>query len=392
MIQWLIKTCVKDYENITKPSVRTAYGQFSGVVGILCNVTLFVLKLLVGTLSGSVAITADAVNNLSDASSNIISFLGFKLASRPADEGHPYGHGRYEYLSGLMVALLIMVVGFELLKSGIQKILNPEPVAFSWLMVGVLVFSIALKLWMMVFNRRMGKTISSETLIATAADSRNDVVATTAVLAAMVISHRYGLELDGWMGVAVAAFVLVSGFNIVKDTLDPLLGKMPDPALVTYIREKILSYPGVLGTHDLMVHDYGPGRQFASVHVEMAAEEDVIACHEVIDTIERDFMEQDGLHMLVHYDPISMGDSVLCSLRTQLGKGVQFIDSRITIHDLRIAPGEEYPTVSFDCVVPADVDISEKEIRRMLCNLVAQEYPGSHCDITIDRDYAAMPH
>jgi cation diffusion facilitator family transporter len=314
------------------------------------------------------------------------------MASRPADAEHPYGHGRYEYLSGLMVALLIMVVGFELLKSGISKIMHPEPVAFSWVMAGALVFSILVKLWMLVFNRRMGKTIHSETLMATAADSRNDVIATSAVLLAMGAGQLWGIAVDGWMGVAVAVFVLISGFNIVKDTLDPLLGKMPEPELVDYIRNKILSYPGVLGTHDLMVHDYGPGRQFASVHVEMAAEGDPIASHEVIDTIERDFMAQDGLHMLVHYDPIPMGDSVLSSLRTELSRGVKFIDERITIHDLHIAPGSEKPLVSFDCEVPADVGIPEKEIRRMLCNLVATEYPGSDCDITIDRNYAALPH
>jgi cation diffusion facilitator family transporter len=392
MTKWLVQTFIKNYNETEKPAVRTAYGQLSGAVGILCNVLLFAIKLIVGTVSGSVAVTADAVNNLSDASSNIISFLGFKMASRPADAEHPYGHGRYEYLSGLMVALLIMVVGFELLKSGISKIMHPEPVAFSWVMAGALGFSVLVKLWMLVFNRRMGKTIHSETLIATAADSRNDVIATSAVLLAMGAGQVWGFALDGWMGVAVAVFVLVSGFNIVKDTLDPLLGKMPEPELVDYIRNKILSYPGVLGTHDLMIHDYGPGRQFASVHVEMAAEADPIASHQVIDTIERDFMAQDGLHMLVHYDPIPTGDSVLSSLRTELSRGVQFIDERITIHDLCIAPGPEKPLVRFDCEVPADVEIPEKEIRRMLCNLVAAEYPGSDCDITIDRNYAALPH
>jgi cation diffusion facilitator family transporter len=392
MTKWLVQTFIKDHEETDRPAVRTAYGQLSGAVGIVCNVLLFTIKLIVGTVSGSVAVTADAVNNLSDASSNIISFLGFKMASRPADAEHPYGHGRYEYLSGLMVALLIMVVGFELLKSGISKIMHPEPVSFSWVMAGALVFSILVKLWMLVFNRRMGSSIHSETLIATAADSRNDVIATGAVLLAMGAGQLWGVALDGWMGVAVAVFVLVSGFNIVKDTLDPLLGKMPEPELVDYIRNKILSYPGVLGTHDLMIHDYGPGRQFASVHVEMAAEGDPIACHEVIDTIERDFMTQDGLHMLVHYDPIPMGDSVLSSLRTELSRGVKFIDERITIHDLHIAPGPEKPMVRFDCEVPADVEIPEKEIRRMLCNLVATEYPGSDCDITIDRNYAALPH
>lgn len=376
-----------------KPSVRTAYGKLSGVVGMVCNALLFALKLAIGLLSGSVAVMADAVNNLSDASSNIISFFGFKLASRPADAGHPYGHGRYEYLSGLMVALLIMVAGVELLQSAVEKILRPSPVDFSWPMAAALAFSILLKLWMMAFNRFMGREIHSETLLATAADSRNDVIATSAVLAAMLLSRFTGVELDGWMGLAVAVFILFSGFEIVKDTLDPLLGKMPEPELVEYIHKKILSYPGVLGTHDLMVHDYGPGRQFASVHVEMAAEDDVIACHDIIDAMERDFLENDGLHMLVHYDPISMKDSLTGNLRAQLAKGVKIIDERITIHDLRVTPGEDGGgLVAFDCVVPVDVNIPEKEIQRMLGNLVAEECPGCACSVTIDRDYAALPH
>ena len=269
MTKLLIKRFIKDYENTQNSDVRTAYGKFSSIVGIVCNAILFISKLIVGTLSASVSITADAVNNLSDASSSIISLLGFKLASRPADEEHPYGHGRYEYLSGLMVAVLIMVIGVELFKSSLDKVLHPSAVEFSWVTVGVLAFSILLKTWMALFNTKTGKMINSNTLIATAADSRNDVITTGAVLVAAILSHFIGFELDGWMGLGVAVFILYSGFGLVKDTLDPMLGKAPEDEQVEEIRQKILSYPGVLGTHDLMVHDYGPGRQFASVHVEI---------------------------------------------------------------------------------------------------------------------------
>lgn len=390
MTNFLIKRFIKDYENIQKTSVRSAYGKLSGVVGIVCNVLLCAVKLAAGLISGSVAITADAVNNLSDASSSIISLLGFKLAERPADDEHPYGHGRYEYLSGLMVALLIMIIGVELLKSSVDKILHPERVMFSVATACVLLFSIVLKLWMAFFNTKMGKTINSGTLEATAADSRNDVITTSAVLIAAIASKFTNVELDGFMGAAVALFILYSGFGLVKDTLDPILGKAPEPETVKAIKEKILSYPGVLGTHDLMVHDYGPGRQFASVHVEMAAESDVLESHDVIDNIERDFLKNDGIHMLVHYDPISASDSETSELRNWIAEKIKEIDCRLTIHDLRIAKGKTHTNVIFDCVVPYDTGIEEKEIKKRINNMVQENYPDHFCVITIDRSYAPI--
>ena len=390
MTNFLIKRFIKDYENIQKTSVRSAYGKLSGVVGIVCNVLLCAVKLAAGLISGSVAITADAVNNLSDASSSIISLLGFKLAERPADDEHPYGHGRYEYLSGLMVALLIMIIGVELLKSSVDKILHPERVMFSVATACVLLFSIVLKLWMAFFNTKMGKTINSGTLEATAADSRNDVITTSAVLIAAIASKFTNVELDGFMGAAVALFILYSGFGLVKDTLDPILGKAPEPETVKAIKEKILSYPGVLGTHDLMVHDYGPGRQFASVHVEMAAESDVLESHDVIDNIERDFLKNDGIHILVHYDPISASDSETSELRNWIAEKIKEIDSRLTIHDLRIAKGKTHTNVIFDCVVPYDTGIEEKEIKKRINNMVQENYPDHFCVITIDRSYAPI--
>ena len=391
MTDIIIRLFVKNYENTRETNVRGAYGKLAGLVGILCNVGLFALKLIVGILSGSVSITADAVNNLSDASSSVISLIGFKLASRPADEGHPYGHGRYEYLSGLMVAVIIMVIGFELLKSSVVKIINPSPVEFGYLSAAALVFSILVKLWLMFFNRKIGKRINSKTLIATAADSRNDVIATGAVLLASVISHFAHIELDGFMGAAVALFILYSGFGLVRDTLDPMLGKAPEEKQVDEIREKILSYEGVLGTHDLLVHDYGPGRQFASVHVEMAAEGDVVKSHDIIDKIEHDFL-RDGLHLIIHFDPIQTESSEISDLRASISEEIKKLNPRMTIHDLNIDRSGCGANVVFDCVVPNDMEIDENEIKQYLQNIVTTKNPKYSCTVNIDRSYAEIPH
>ena len=392
MTELLVRLFVKNREQIQNEKVRTSYGKMAGWVGIFCNVMLFAGKMIIGLISGSVAISADAVNNLSDASSNIISLLGFKMGSKPADQGHPYGHARYEYLSGLFVSVLILVIGVELLRTSIQKVRNPEPVEFNLIMGIILATSILVKLWMAVFNRSIGRRISSETLIATAADSRNDVITTLAVLCASLISKYSNWNLDGWMGILVALFILYSGVGLVKDTLDPLLGKAPDPALVERIQKKIMSYEGVLGTHDLMIHDYGPGRLFASVHVEMAAEEDPLKSHDIIDTIERDFLEQDNLNMIIHYDPIVTKDEQVGNLRKWLSSHVQKIDERLTIHDLRIIPGQMQTKMIFDCVVPQEFYMSDEELIQQIQAMVSDEYPGYHCMITIDKDFAAMPH
>lgn len=392
MTNFLINRLITKGQNSNAPDKRLALGKLSGAVGIFCNVILFLLKIIAGLLFGSVSITADAVNNLSDASSSVISLFGFKLAARPADKEHPYGHGRYEYLSGLMVALIIMVIGAELLRSSILKIIHPTEVEFSWLSVGILSFSILLKLWMMIFNNKIGRMINSKTLFAAAADSRNDVITTAAVLAAALLSRFTSLELDGIMGVAVALFILYSGFGLVRDTLDPMLGKAPEEELVNRIRDKILSYPNVMGTHDLMVHDYGPGRQFASVHVEMPAENDPLISHEIIDDIERDFLENDNLHMIVHYDPISTKDSLVTELRELISEQIKHLDTRLSIHDLRIVKGKSHTNVIFDCVVPHDIEIGEKEIKQFVRNIVTEKYPSCRPVLTIDRSYAAIPH
>ena len=391
MTQFLIRRFIRHPNDPQDPATRTAYGNLASGVGMACNLLLCLGKLLAGTLFGSIAIMADALNNLSDASSNVVSLIGFRLAAKAPDAEHPYGHARYEYLAGLVVSVTILGIGFSLLKESVVKAFHPTPVVFSWLSVDVLAASILVKLWMSGFNRTIGRTIGSETLMATAADSRNDVISTLAVLTAAVISHLSSLNLDGFMGFAVAIFILYSGFGLIKDTLDPLLGKAPDPELVESIREKILSYPGVLGTHDLMVHDYGPGRQFASVHVEMAAEQNVLECHDIIDTIERDFKKNFNLHMIIHYDPVVTNDPAARDLRRWISDEVKKIDPGLSIHDLRVVPGSTHTNVIFDCVVPHNLSISASEITRRITKTVADKYPGYVCVITIDASFAAIP-
>ena len=392
MQNWLVKKFVHDYENVHDISVRASYGKLSGKVGIFCNAFLFAVKFIMGTISGSVSITADAVNNLSDAASSVISLIGFKMAEKPADEDHPYGHTRYEYLSGLTVAVMIILIGFELFKTSFDKVLHPSTVDFSIALVIVLAVSILIKLWMALFNKSLGKKINSSALEATAADSRNDVISTSAVLVAAVISHFFKINLDGYMGIAVAVFILYSGIGLVKDTLDPLLGKAPEPELVDYIQKKILSYDGVLGTHDLMIHDYGPGRKFASVHVEMAAEGDVLKSHDVIDNIERDFLSKDNLNIIVHYDPIVTKDDIVNDFRSWLMEQVKSIDPHLSIHDLRIVPGNSHTNLVFDCVMPHCINMSPSELKAEIRRLVNIKYPNYYCVITIDSSYAAMPH
>ncbi len=392
MQNWLVKKFVHDYENVHDINVRASYGKLSGKVGIFCNAFLFAVKFIMGTISGSVSITADAVNNLSDAASSVISLIGFKMAEKPADEDHPYGHARYEYLSGLTVAVMIILIGFELFKTSFDKVLHPSTVDFSIALVIVLAVSILIKLWMAFFNKSLGKKINSSALEATAADSRNDVISTSAVLVAAVISHFFKINLDGYMGIAVAVFILYSGIGLVKDTLDPLLGKAPEPELVDYIQKKILSYDGVLGTHDLMIHDYGPGRKFASVHVEMAAEGDVLKSHDVIDNIERDFLSKDNLNIIVHYDPIVTKDDIVNDFRSWLMEQVKSIDPHLSIHDLRIVPGNSHTNLVFDCVMPHCINMSPSELKAEIRRLVNIKYPNYYCIITIDSSYAAMPH
>lgn len=389
MTSWLIRTFVPNAGDTGDPAVRTRYGLVASMTCIVCNVLLCLGKGAVGLVSGSVSIVADAVNNLSDASSNVVSLLGFKLASRPADEDHPYGHGRYEYLAGLVVAVLVCAIGINLVGSSVEKIMSPEPTEFGPAVVIVLVGSMAVKLWMATFNRRLGRAISSETLEATAVDSRNDVIATAAVLASAVVSQLIGIDLDGWAGLAVGGFILWSGVQLVREAVSPLLGKVPDPAYVEHIRDKIMSYPGVLGTHDLMVHDYGPGRQFASAHVEMAAEGNPLDQHDLLDNIEQDFKDDEGLVMTLHFDPIVTNDPQVRDMRHWIDLAVKDIDERLSIHDLRCVPGPTHTNVIFDCVRPTDCALSASELRARVSELVRDHYPRAVCKITVDESYVS---
>lgn len=393
MTQLLIRTFIKDKDNVKNRAVRTAYGHLASVVGIVCNLLLFAGKLTVGTLFGSIAITADGINNLSDASSNIVSLLGFRLAAKAPDEKHPYGHARYEYLAGLVVSAMIMAIGLSLLRESAVKVLHPEQVGFSLLSVAVLLASIAVKLWMSVFNRTIGTLISSETLLATAADSRNDVISTGAVLAASVLCRATGRpRIDGLMGVAVALFILWSGWGLVKDTLSPLLGESPDPELVDRIEAKVLSYPGVLGTHDLMVHDYGPGRQFASLHVEFPAEADPLEAHDLIDNIEKDFLKEDHIQVTIHYDPIVTSDARVGVLRARLNEKVAQMDPELSVHDLRIVPGPTHTNVLFDLVLPAGYAGDRAAIVKELREFVHSQNEQYVSVIKIEQSYSAAHH
>ncbi len=368
-------------------AARLARGRRDSLLGMGCNVILFGGKVLLGLASGSVAVVADGVNNLTDAASNIIALLGFKLSAKPADAEHPYGHGRYEYLAGLTVSVLVLVAGVELFKSGVEEMVRPTALRFSWPMALALALTVAVKLGMMFFYRREGARIGSETLQVASVDSRNDAAATGAVLAGMLISQRWGVALDGWLALAVAVFVLWSGFSTLRDTLDLLLGKKPSPGEVEHIREKILACPGVLGTHDLLLHDYGPGRRFASVHVEMAADGDPMVRREALEALERDFLENDGLSMLFQYDPVTWDDTAENRLRAHLEERISAIDPRLAVHDLRLRREEGALRAEFDCFVPADVAIPEEQLRRMLTNIVREQCPDCACRITLDRDY-----
>ncbi|MFQ6858812.1 MAG: cation diffusion facilitator family transporter [Collinsella sp.] len=380
MVDWIMRRAEGD---------RGKVGELAGFVCIALNVVLCLGKGLVGVLSGSVSIVADALNNLSDASSNIVSVLGFKLASKPADPEHPYGHGRFEYLSGLVVAVLVLMIGVELVKSSIDKIINPSDVEFSLALVGVLLGSMGLKQWMAHLNRVLGEKIKSETLLATAQDSKNDVLATGAVLTCAIFARITGINLDAWAGLAVGAYIGWSGIELIRDTVNPLLGQAPDPELVQHIRSKIMSYPGVLGTHDLMVHDYGPGRQFASAHVEMAAETDPLESHDTLDNIEQSFKDEDGLIVTLHYDPIVTNDPHVADMRNKINALAQSISPHASIHDLRCVPGPTHTNVIFDSLHPADCGLSPQEFKSRLSALVVEEYPDAVPKITVDEDYVS---
>ena len=390
MTQFLIRCFIKRPDDVKDAAVRTAYGNLASLVGMACNILLCIGKLLAGTLFGSIAIMADALNNLSDASSNVVSLIGFRLAAKAPDAEHPYGHARYEYLAGLVVSVTILAIGLSLLKESALKVLHPTPVVFSWLSIGVLAASILVKLWLSGFNRAVGKKINSETLMATAADSRNDVLSTAAVLVAAILCRVTGWDvLDGLMGVGVAVFILISGWGLVMDTLSPLLGESPSEDLVEHIEQTVMGYPGVLGVHDLMVHDYGPGHQFASIHVELPAEQDPLEAHDLIDNIERDFMKHDHLMVTIHYDPIVTSDAAVGVLRSRLTEKLRQLDPALSLHDLRIVPGKTHTNVLFDLVLPAGYAGDKVELLTQMEQFIKEQDPTYNCIIKVEQSYTA---
>lgn len=387
MTDFLVRHFVRDYQQVQDPAVRERYGVLSGGVGIFLNLLLSLGKFFAGVVTGSIAVTADAFNNLSDAGSSVVTLVGFKLAGQKADDGHPFGHGRIEYLAGLLVSLLILMVGVELGKTSIEKILQPEEVAFSLLSVGILICSILVKLWMSLFNRKLGRRIHSAAMQATATDSLSDVVATSAVLAGTLIGHFAHVSIDGWIGVVVAVFILRAGWGAAKDTLNPLLGTAPDPELVKAIQQLVLSHEQVVGMHDLVIHDYGPGRRMCSFHAEVPEGNDIMEAHDAIDHIEREIQEKFGIETTAHMDPIATGDSEVTRLRDQMRDLVREIDPGMSIHDFRLTRGPRHTNLIFDVVVPHRCRLNDEEIRKRVTQAAGQVVPDCYVVLQLDRSY-----
>lgn len=362
MITLLSRLFVKDHENYNDPDVRKSYGRLAGAVGIISNVVLCIMKISIGLIANSIAIISDGINNLADASSSVITLIGFKLASMPEDKDHPYGHARYEYLTGLLISVLIIVVGVQLLKSSVLKIMDPDPVEFSIVTVIVLAVAIAIKVWQAVFNISIGRKIHSSALIATGTDSRNDVISTAAVLVSLIIGALTGLQLDGIMGCLVALFIIWSGIQLIRETVSPLLGEAPDPELVAEIQEMVLKEEGVLGTHDLIVHNYGPGKVFASIHIEVDSEGSILEIHEMIDDIEMKVKHRLGIEFVAHMDPIEISNPAVQQMYTVVAEAIAPMEGVSNIHDLRIVPGENHTNIIFDAVLSPECSLEREEI------------------------------
>ena len=386
MTSLLTKLFIKNPGDLKDPSVRASYGRLAGIVGIMCNILLSAAKMLTGLVLSSVAILSDGLNNLADATSSVVTLIGFKLAERPADKDHPFGHARYEYVAGLIVAFLILLVGYELGTSSFEKILHPEPVEFSAASILILIGSILMKLWLSGFNRKIGRSIDSAALEAAAVDSRNDVFSTAAVLLCVLVSRFTGLMLDGWVGLGMALFIAYSGLKMVKETLDPILGATPSEELVANINQRVRTYEGVLGTHDLMIHDYGPGRCFASIHAEMDAAEDILKSHDITDQIERDFLK-DGIHLVVHLDPLITDDAELNEYRRMTAKIVASLDMGVTIHDFRMVKGYTHTNLIFDAVLPFECKTPEEDVCRMISEKIHENDPMLFAVINIERSF-----
>jgi len=378
---------VKDYNNTTNSHVRERYGKFAGIVGIASNFLLFLIKITAGVLFHSISITADAVNNLSDSGSSIVTLLGFKISGKPADEKHPFGHARMEYISGLIVSFIVLLIGMQLVQRSVTRIIHPEPGEFSVLLIVILSVSILIKFWQFLFYRRIGRIIKSETLFATSIDSRNDIFATSTVLTASIISRLTGFNLDGYIGTVVALFIIVSGIKLTKDTISPLLGTAPTKELVDLIYKKILSYEGVIGLHDLAVHNYGPSKRYASVHCEVPADQDIMISHDIIDNIERDFMKDLGIHLVIHLDPVITDDAKINDLKIKVRNIIEEISPDITMHDFRVVIGVTHSNLIFDVVVPYDCQYGDEELAELISEKIEKMDGKYRAVITVDHAY-----
>lgn len=385
MTDLILRIFVRDHKNTEDPAVRDKCGRVAGAVGIVTNFLLFLMKIIVGTVFHSVSVTADAVNNLTDSGSSVVTLIGFKMASKPADEKHPFGHARIEYLSGVIVSFIVIFLGLQLGMSSIEKILTPEENALTPVALVVLVISILAKLWQCLFYRKVGRMIKSESVEATSKDSRNDVIATSVVLLGAVITMLTGVNLDGYMGAAVALFIVFSGVQLTISTADPLLGQAPEGELVQTITEKMLSYPGIIGMHDLAVHNYGVGRCFASAHCEVDAKNDILVSHDLIDNIERDFSRDLGIHMVIHLDPVIVGDARTDALHCKVQSLVTALYPTVTIHDFRVIWGVTHSNIVFDAAVPFAVKDSDVVITQKLGAEIQKLDPEYRTVVTIDR-------
>jgi cation diffusion facilitator family transporter len=387
MTNLLVHKFVKNYDDINNPAVRRNYGTLSSLVGIFCNIMLFVLKYVMGTLSGSISIISDAFNNLSDSAGCIVTLLGYKMASKPADKDHPFGHGRMEYLTALFIAALILIVAFELLKNSIEKIIHPEKLVFSAVVLVSLIVSILVKLWMSIFNGKLGRKIDSAVMLATSKDSRTDVIATSATCIAIISALFTDLPVDGIMGIVVSAFIFKSGIDIVKDTVDNLLGRPADPEIIAAIKEIVDQNEKIIGIHDLVIHNYGPGNMIGSCHAEVKSSEDFVEVHDMIDMVEREIHDKLNIMMTIHMDPIEMDNEHVNGLREMMRTIVKGIDQSLHIHDFRVVSGDTHTNLIFDIVVPYECSCTENDIRHIIDEKLGEMETAYYAVITFDREY-----
>lgn len=389
MISLLARLFIKNHQDTKNPGVRQAYGILCGALGIGLNLLLFAGKFAAGFFSHSIAVTADAFNNLSDAGSSIITLIGFRMAGQKPDPDHPFGHGRIEYISGLLVSVIILLMGFELMQSSAAKILRPEDLTFSPAVLIILVVSILIKCYMYLYNRRLGKRLDSAAMLATAADSLSDALATTLVLAATLIAHFTGLHIDGWCGVLVGLFICWTGFNAAKDTISPLLGQAPDKEFVRQVNEIVMSHQNVLGIHDLIVHNYGPGRILISLHAEVPADGDILTLHDMIDRIEHQLRDTLDCHAVIHMDPVCVNDQETNRLKSLVLGYLEEISPRLTMHDFRIVAGPTHTNLIFDVAAPYDFPLQDSELIQAISQRIQQENPGFCAVIEVDKQYTS---